>query len=72
LGKVSIWVFPGKGKEEEGVQMEGDSEKGIFEIEDRKVSSISGDIGKDCMWIWDQWANGITASFMMHRSWTNL
>jgi hypothetical protein len=42
LGKVSIRVFPGKGKEEVGVQTEGDSEKGILEIEDRKVSSIRG------------------------------
>jgi hypothetical protein len=58
LGKVSIWVFPGKGKEEIGVRMEGDSEKGILEIEDRKVSSIRGDIGEDCIWIWDQWVNG--------------
>jgi hypothetical protein len=58
LGKVSIWVFPGKGKEEVGVQMEGDSEKGILDIEDRKVSSIRGDIGEDCIWIWDQRVNG--------------
>jgi hypothetical protein len=42
LGKVSIWVFPGKGKEEVGVWMEGNSKKGILEIEDRKVSSIGG------------------------------
>jgi hypothetical protein len=42
LGKVSIRVFPGKGKEEVGVRMEEDSEKGILEIEDRKVSSIRG------------------------------
>jgi hypothetical protein len=49
LGKVSIRVFPGKGKEEIGVQMEGDSEKGILEIEDRKMSSIRGDIGEDCI-----------------------
>jgi hypothetical protein len=55
---MSIWVFPGKGKEEIGVRMEGDSEKGILEIEDRKVSRIRGDIGEDCIWIWDQWVNG--------------
>jgi hypothetical protein len=42
LGKVSIRVFLSEGKEEVGVQMEGDSEKGILEIEDRKVSSIRG------------------------------
>jgi hypothetical protein len=42
LGKVSIRVFPGKGKEEVGVRMERDSEKGILEIKDRKVSSIGG------------------------------
>jgi hypothetical protein len=53
LGKVSIRVFPGKGKEEVGVRMEGDSEKGILEIKDRKVSSIRGDIGEDCIWIWE-------------------
>jgi hypothetical protein len=38
--------------------MEGDSEKGILEIEDRKVSSIRGDIGEDCKRIWDQWVDG--------------
>jgi hypothetical protein len=32
---VSIRVFPGKGKEEVGVQMEGNSKNGILEIEDR-------------------------------------
>jgi hypothetical protein len=37
--------------------MEGDSEKGILEIEDRKVSSIRGNIGEDCIWIWDQRVN---------------
>jgi hypothetical protein len=58
LGKVSIHVFPGKGKEEVGDRMEEDSEKGILEIKDRKVSSIRGDIGEDCIWIWDQWVNG--------------
>jgi hypothetical protein len=42
LGKVSIQVFPGKGKDEVGVWMVRDSEKGILEIEDRKVSSIGG------------------------------
>jgi hypothetical protein len=57
LGKVSIWVFPGKGKEEIGVRMEGDSEKSILEIEDRKVSSIRRDIGEDCIRIWDQQVN---------------
>jgi hypothetical protein len=58
LGKVSIWVFPGKGKEEVGVWMEGDSKKGILEIKDRKVSSIREDIREDCIWIWDQQVNG--------------
>jgi hypothetical protein len=73
LGKVSIQVFPGKGKEEVRVQMEGDSEKGILEIEDRKVSSIRGDIGEDCVRIWDQWVDGgIIASFIIFRSWINL
>jgi hypothetical protein len=55
---VSSRVFPGKGKEEVGDRMEEDSEKGILEIKDRKVSSIRGDIGEDCIWIWDQWVNG--------------
>jgi hypothetical protein len=38
--------------------MEGDSEKGILEIEDRKVSSIRRHYGEYCIWIWDQWVNG--------------
>jgi hypothetical protein len=39
---VSIRVFLSEGKEEVGARMEGDSENGILEIEDRKVSSIRG------------------------------
>jgi hypothetical protein len=36
----------------------GDSEKGILEIEDRKMSSIRRDVGEDCIRIWDQWVDG--------------
>jgi hypothetical protein len=55
---VSIRVFPGKGKEEIGVWMEGDSKKGILEIEDRKMSSVRRDVGEDCIRIWDQRMDG--------------
>jgi hypothetical protein len=58
LGEVSVQVFPGKGKEEIGVQMERDSKKGILEIEDKKMSSIRRDVGEDCIRIWDQRMDG--------------
>jgi hypothetical protein len=54
---VSSRVFPGKGKQEIRVQREGDSEKGILEIEDRKVSSIGGTLER-IVRIWDQWVDG--------------
>jgi hypothetical protein len=58
LGEVSIRVFPGKGKEEVGVQMEGNSKNGILEIEDRKMSSTRRDLGEDCIRICDQCVDG--------------
>jgi hypothetical protein len=58
LGEVSIRVFPGKGKEEIGVWVEGYSKKGALEIEDRKMSSIRRDVGEDGIRIWDQWVDG--------------
>jgi hypothetical protein len=33
--------------------VEGDSKKGVLEIEDRKMSSIRRDVGEDCIQIWD-------------------
>jgi hypothetical protein len=38
--------------------MEGDSKKGVLEIEDRKMSSIRRDVGEDGIRIWDQWVDG--------------
>jgi tRNA U54 and U55 pseudouridine synthase Pus10 len=58
LGKVSIQVFPGKGKEEIGVWMEGDSKKGVLEVENRKMRSTRRDVGEDGIRIWDQRVDG--------------
>jgi tRNA U54 and U55 pseudouridine synthase Pus10 len=55
---MGVWVFPGKGKEEIGVRMEGDSKKSVLEVEDRKMSSIKRDVGEDCIRIWDQRVDG--------------
>jgi hypothetical protein len=58
LSEVSIWVFPGKGKEEIGVQMERDSKKGVPEVKDRKMRNIRRDVGEDGIRIWDQRVDG--------------
>jgi tRNA U54 and U55 pseudouridine synthase Pus10 len=55
---VSIRVFPGKGKEEIGVQMEGDSKKGVLEVKDRNMRSIRRDVVEDGIRIWDPRVDG--------------